>query len=219
MKLVTGVSAGVWISGLLHAGLAVTLYYGVCLCKSAPIVAELDLSMMPLTDKSANAGGGYRAAPQAVWTAPQKGPAPAPQAPVETKEEVVRAETETSPCAQPCAASATGPGFGGGSGLGDGEFVPVSQTFKKPSWIKNFITANDYPLLARQQGKDGRVVLTILINAQGKVIDARLLQGSYEALNEVALRKIKEAQFSPAYNDQNFPVSCKVTLPIRFELR
>jgi Gram-negative bacterial TonB protein C-terminal len=38
-------------------------------------------------------------------------------------------------------------------------------------------------------------------------------------LNEVALRKIKDAVFTPAYNHEQKPVSCKVTLPIRFELR
>lgn len=111
-----------------------------------------------------------------------------------------------------------GNGWGGGTGEGDGEYVPVEQTSRKPRWIKNFITSYDYPVLARQEGKDGRVVLTVLLDREGRVRDARLLEGSYDVLNEVALRKVKQAIFTPAYNDEGAPVSCKVTLPIRFEL-
>ena len=65
----------------------------------------------------------------------------------------------------------------------------------------------DSELLARQ------------LSGQYKVRDARLLEGSYDVFNEVALRKVYDAVFSPAYNENNDAVSCKVTLPIRFELK
>ena len=103
------------------------------------------------------------------------------------------------------------------AGLGD--FIPASDAHRKPKWVGNFITASDYPLLAKQQGKDGRVVLSVIIDSDGKVRDAQLLEGSYDALNEVALAKVREAVFSPAYDKEGNAVACKVKLPIRFELR
>jgi len=63
------------------------------------------------------------------------------------------------------------------------------------------------------------VVRIILIDLEGRVRDARLLQGGYDVLNEVALRKIREAIFAPAYDADNRPVPSRVILPIRFELR
>ena len=199
------------MSVVVHAGVGGGFYYWFAVRQPAPIVAELDLSMTPLSPVVPNAGGGYGAKPADTWRATKKSNAvPAPvagPAVVETKEEILQ---ETP---------GTGNGWGGGTGEGEGQYIPAEAASRKPRWVRNFITAADYPLIARQEGKDGRVVLSVLIDADGRVRDARLLQGSYEMLNEVALRKVKDAVFSPAYNAENKPVSCKVTLPIRFELR
>ncbi len=212
------------ISTLVHAAVAGSLYYGLVVHRPAPIVADLDLSMMTLAPVQPNAGGGHGAKASETWTVPKKevkAPAPVEQMVPETKEEVEKQESVV-PCPEPCnenGAGANTGGWGGGTGEGEGQYIPAEQASKKPRWIRNFITSRDYPAVARQQGRDGRVVLTVLLDSEGRVRDARLLQGSYEILNEVALRKVKEAVFSPAYNENNQAVSCKVTLPIRFELR
>ena len=49
--------------------------------------------------------------------------------------------------------------------------------------------------------------------------DAELLEGSYDALNEVALAKVRDAVFSPAYDKDGNAVACRVRIPIKFELR
>ncbi len=219
-QILRGTSGGVFASTLVHAALAGTLYFALVLHRPAPIVAELDLSMAPLVPSVPNPGGGS-GRPSEVWTAPKKGLAPAPIAPpspVETTREEVSKADDIVPCPEPCAQTGDGTG-GGGTGEGQGQYVPVEQTAKKPRWVKNFITSRDYPAIAKQQGKDGRVVLSVLIDSDGRVRDARLLEGSYEIFNEVALRKVKDAVFTPAYDANNRAVSCKVTLPIRFELR
>jgi protein TonB len=100
-----------------------------------------------------------------------------------------------------------------------GDFAKASDGYRKPKWIGNFITTHDYPLLAKQQGKDGRVVLSVIIDTEGRVRQAELIEGSYEVLNEVALAKVKEAVFSPAYDNAGQAIACKVRLPIRFELK
>jgi protein TonB len=106
-----------------------------------------------------------------------------------------------------------------GSDDGHGAFVSASQTALKPKWLKNFIREEDYPLSARRSGVDGQVVLEVLIDEHGAVRDARLLKGADEALNQLALAKIHEAIFSPAYDASGQAVACKVVVPIRFHLK
>jgi len=206
LRLLPGSAVGQ--SVLAHGAAAALLLGWVHLGKSLPpVVAELDLSMMPMT--APNRGGGY-AKPAPKWTLPKAGkapaPAPAPAAP----------EPEAAASAPAGAPAGTG---GGGDATGRGDYVPASQTARKPRWLSNFITSRDYPSVARQQGKDGRVLLYIVIDAEGRVRDAKLLEGSYPVFNEVALRKIQEAVFSPAYDASGKPVACRATIPIRFELR
>lgn len=110
-------------------------------------------------------------------------------------------------------------GVSGGSTGGSGQFLSASQVAQLPRWVDNLITPRDYPRSARREGKDGRVLLSVFIDAAGRVRDVRLLQGADEALNEVVLRKVREAVFTPAYNREGEPVACKVTLPIRFHLQ
>ncbi|NKE71729.1 energy transducer TonB [Candidatus Manganitrophus noduliformans] len=110
-------------------------------------------------------------------------------------------------------------GVSGGSAGAAGRYLSAAQVAKLPQWVDNLITPRDYPRSARRRGKDGRVLLSVFIDAAGRVRDVRLLQGSDEALNEVALRKVREAVFTPAYNREGEPVACKVTLPIRFHLQ
>lgn len=100
----------------------------------------------------------------------------------------------------------------------EGDFVPADAAHRRPRWLSNFITAEDYPLAARQQGTKGRVVLSVIINADGSVRSASLLEASHPLLGEVALNKIQVAVFAPAYDPDGNAVACKVRVPIRFHL-
>lgn len=220
-RILGGLLSGLFYSTLVHAGTVGGLYFWVVKRNGAPIVADLDLTLSSLGPHTPPNAGGGRARSVEEWVLPakhKKTPSPA----VPTLNEPVAAapvpeEEEATPCAEPCA-DGDGSG-GGGTGEGHGLYVPVSETSRKPRWVRNFITDRDYPGLARQNGKDGRVVLDVLIDDRGRVRDARLLQGAYEALNEVALRKVLAAEFTPAYDAAGRPVACRVALPIRFELR
>jgi TonB family protein len=179
--------------------------------KPQAVTAELDLSFSSLMPAAPNRGGGA-ARPAPVWsTAPSQNSAVAP-AP-----EPAPAQDEALP--GPACADCEDKGGGGGDGSGRGAYIPASQAARKPRWVDRFLSPDDYPRVAREAGKDGRVVLSVLLDETGRVRDARLLQGAYEALNEVALRKVREAVFSPAYDASGKAVPCEVTLPIRFELR
>jgi protein TonB len=92
------------------------------------------------------------------------------------------------------------------------------MTAQAPRLVGDFLTDADYPKLARRAGQDGRVLLTVFIEADGHVREARVVKGSYPVLNNVALEKIRTARFEPARDAAGRPVPAKVLLPIRFEL-
>jgi len=225
---------GMILSSLFHAALVIMIHYGLVLHKpDIPIVAELDLSMSTMVPiapvavkpetKPIPPKVRRSAPPKQVVLVPASQSTPVQEAP-ETIEEVMKEENrEAQPCLDcpenPTEAEDDSDDTSDDAMENEAQYIPVEQAFKKPRWIKNFITSRDYPYVARQQGKDGRVVLVILIDAEGRVRDARLLQGGYDVFNEVALRKVREAIFTPAYDVNNRPVPSRVTLPIRFELR
>lgn len=207
---------GIGLSVILHLSVGFAVQRIFMTRQSAPVFAELDLSMSSLVPASPNPGGrgGIRSE---SWTIPKKGKAPIPQ-PIPGVPEAKPVESEAVACPEPCQREGSGSGVGGSS-EGTGMYIPVSQAARKPKWIGNLITERDYPPVARAQGKDGRVLLSVLIDANGKVQDVRLLQGAYDTLNNVALEKLRAATFTPAYDANGNPVACKVILPIKFGLK
>lgn len=194
-------SASLLASVALHASAGGSFYLWITLGRHAHL-HDVELAAAPLVPRSATSH-----APEQVddeWFLVQKNRRVAK--PAEQQKEIPR---ETNACNGKCPESSTG----------FGDYVQASDAHRKPRWVGNFITANDYPLLAAQQGKDGRVVLSIIIDDEGRVRDAELLEGSYDALNEVALAKVKDAVFSPAYDKGGNAVACKVRVPIKFQLR
>lgn len=194
-------SASLLASVALHASAGGSFYLWVTFGRHAHL-HEIELSNAPLVPRSTNSRS-----PEQIddeWFLVQKNRKAAN--PAEPQKEIPR---ETNACTGKCPES--------NAGLADA--VQASDAHRKPRWVGNFITANDYPLLAAQQGKDGRVVLSVVIDSEGRVRDAELLEGSYDALNEVALAKVKDAVFSPAYDNEGNAVACKVRVPIKFELR
>lgn len=181
----------------LHVLLIGVPYYFLVLRQPPAIVMELDLTQAP---RRAPAKHPTRQAAKKIWTAPIAGLAPAPTGATESA-----AADETPACPPPCPDT-------------PGDFTPGAMTAQAPRWVEGFITDADYPKLARKAGQDGRVLLLVFIEADGHVREARVAKGSYPALNQVALDKVKAARFEPARDAAGRPVPAKVLLPIRFEL-
>jgi len=194
-------SASLLASVALHASAGTSFYLWVTFGRNMHLY-DVELSAAPLVPRAAS-----NAAPESTqddWFLQQKNRKLTK--PAEQQKELPR---EANQCRGKCPESS--------SGFGD--YVQASDAHRKPRWVGNFITASDYPLIAAQQGKDGRVVLSVIIDSEGRVRDAALLEGSYDALNEVALSKVRDAVFSPAYDKEGNAVACKVRVPIKFQLR
>lgn len=224
-QCIGGVTVGVLLSTLVHAGAGGGLYYAFVINKPAPIEVEIDLSMVPLVSPD----------PTPPTAVQPKTPPPPPSARILPKHEDLPPhvaeddEPEPGPTPTPVAAEATpelqeAPSTpveqvaAGSASDVENRDLPAAKVARQPRWVGNLMSSKDYPRIAERAGKDGLVLLSVLIDESGRVQDVLLQRGSYEELNEVALRKVREAVFTPAYNDQGQAVACKVALPIRFEL-
>ena len=86
----------------------------------------------------------------------------------------------------------------------------------RPS-IRNY-RAPEYPAQMRRRNIEGRVILSLKIDQDGKTSEFEIHDSSgYEAFDQAALSAVKDWEFSAARLDDKF-VSVKITLPIRFEL-
>ncbi len=79
------------------------------------------------------------------------------------------------------------------------------------------IPAPVYPEMARQAGVDGIVFVQALIGRDGRVQEARVVQGN-EMLREPALAAAKAAVFKPA-SERGHAVPVWIVVPIRFSLQ
>ncbi len=74
-----------------------------------------------------------------------------------------------------------------------------------------------YPDEAKKKGIQGRVVMDLLIDANGNVRDAKLLQGLGSGLDEAALTAVKNFRFRPAMV-QGKSVAVRIRYAYRFVL-
>ncbi len=74
-----------------------------------------------------------------------------------------------------------------------------------------------YPPQAKEGRIAGLVVMELLIDAQGRVREAKLIRGPGSGLNEAALAAIKQFQFSPAEVDGK-PVAVRTQFTYEFIL-
>jgi len=75
-----------------------------------------------------------------------------------------------------------------------------------------------YPNIARKRGYQGNVVLEVLINKQGKVIDFRVFSSSgYSILDKKAIASVKKWLFEPGMRGSD-KIEMWVRVPILFKL-
>ncbi len=102
-----------------------------------------------------------------------------------------------------------GIGSGSGKGNGAGQYTRASyrDTPKPP-----------YPETARRDGKEGRVLLRVLVNEEGRTTSVEVNHSSgAETLDQAAVEAIKRWRFSPARLGDR-PVESWVRIPIEFRL-
>lgn len=93
------------------------------------------------------------------------------------------------------------------------DFVAVE---KEPQFINQVKPV--YPEIARKAGMEGRVVLRVLIDKDGKPQKAQILKNpGTDIFDEAAIASVMQSSYSPAIQNGR-PVKCWLTVPIKFTL-
>lgn len=108
-----------------------------------------------------------------------------------------------------------GPGSGG-SRLATG---PVGASFRDadgPKFVHRIMPR--YPELARRRGREGLVLLRLVIGPGGELRSAEVVEGGGHGFDEAALAAVRASSFAPAMRGGQ-AVECIALLPIRFALK
>ncbi len=86
--------------------------------------------------------------------------------------------------------------------------------------IINFVQSNaDYPEIAKENGFQGKVFLTFIVDENGNVGNVEILKGIHKSLDDSATKAVmKLPKFTPA-SQRGKPVKLKYTIPVNFKLR
>lgn len=209
--------ASIVASALLHALVLGVVLRGQRVTLRPPLVA------IPVALVGGVGGGGGAASPASE---PAPAPAPAPVAPAakpRPRPAAVARQPTRAPAAPPESAAPAGGAEGdgvaaapGGSGGGDGSGGDGSGG-ARVAYGTNPLPP--YPLVARRLGKEGVVLLEVLVAPDGRAADVRMIRSSgFAPLDESAVTTVRERwRFVPARRD-GLPVESRVTVPIRFRL-
>lgn len=98
-----------------------------------------------------------------------------------------------------------------------GMAAPVAPAFDKPPQV---LTRLDpyYPVEARQSGTEGSVLVRVLIDEEGRVEEAEVIESEPAGVfDAAALKAIRGWRFSPAQR-LGQPVAVRVDIPVSFRL-
>ena len=73
----------------------------------------------------------------------------------------------------------------------------------------------EYPADLRSSNVEGTVILAVSIDEKGAVTTCEVTKSTDKRFEAAAVEAVRKWKFSPATKNKT-PVSCKVTLPIRF---
>jgi protein TonB len=138
-----------------------------------------------------------------------------PLAPIEAIEEAptaapIPAQTKTideTPAAKPETTSSPLSAASGG---------PPAITMAKPIYRLNSVRA--YPSLAKRRGYEGTVILDVLVDETGRVVELEVAQSSgFRILDRSAMADVKAWRFEPARKGGR-AISMPVKVPVRYEI-
>ena len=102
-------------------------------------------------------------------------------------------------------------------------FVVVEEMPEFPGGqaaLMSFIAKSiKYPVVAQENGIQGRVTCTFVVNQDGSIVDAQVARGIDPALDKEALRVINSMPKWKPGKQRGKPVRVKFTLPVTFRLQ
>jgi protein TonB len=104
--------------------------------------------------------------------------------------------------------------------LGKAENQGISETVFGNSGAPAFIHRETpvYPYLAKRFGKEGKVVLKLLIDKNGTLQNIEVIEPSEFGFTETAVEAIKKSTFAPAHRNGE-KIASRAILSVRFILK
>ncbi len=96
----------------------------------------------------------------------------------------------------------------------------IEDKYEEPRFGVSYLNnpAPDYPSMSRRQGEEGRVLMKVLVSADGAAEDVQIEKTSgSDRLDNAAVAAVKKWRFIPAKKN-NQPLSAYVLVPIKFSL-
>ena len=84
------------------------------------------------------------------------------------------------------------------------------------AWVLSNI---EYPEVAKENGVQGRVTLTFVVNTDGRVIDVQVIRGVDPALDKEAVRAVSASPRWTPGRQRDKPVKVRYNFPVVFQLR
>lgn len=144
---------------------------------------------------------------------------PVPQAASAVPENVRRAHSTGSGAMSqgvPGVVPGAGPGRTGGPSGSGGAMEVGFGSANGPRFLHRVVPS--YPAFAREQQMQGTVILHLMIDRYGRVVSVTVLKKAGFGFDEAAVKAIGQSTFIPARNNGK-PCSCRVIIPVRFELQ
>ena len=114
-------------------------------------------------------------------------------------------------------AAGSGAGVGlGGAGHDDDAIVPASGVHVPARLVSSVVAS--YPMGARADDVEGDVVVEVVLDRNGQVIDARVSRPAGHGFDDAALAAIRRYRFSPAQRDGH-AVRVRMPWTVQFRLR
>ncbi len=208
---------GASLSVALHAAAIVCLALADQAPPPLPSTVEVTVALLPpapMLRPVAVEPTAQPAAPQTIARTTSRsraGPAAAPPSPAPPSAQTVSAATAESAAASP--------------GLGETAAAAETATSAGPTREALYelgaadTPLPDYPWSARRRNREGRVVVRLMVAADGSVQLAEVLESSGDlALDEAARDTLSKWRLHPALNNGT-PMATHIDVPIRFELR
>ena len=96
--------------------------------------------------------------------------------------------------------------------------IPGAQAILEARPIYRINPPPEYPMIARKRGYQGNVVLEVLIDKRGKVLDLRIFSSSgHSILDKTAISSVEKWLFEPGMRGDD-KIEMWVRVPIRFKL-
>ncbi len=193
---------GLAASVLFHAPLYGSAMAWMAYAHRHPEAMDIDLRGSSLILRPRNAGPlPPNVVPPQPWVlASGRHMAPQPLALTYTPQAQVEAVGEA--CPPPCPSKAS-------------DWLPAASAAQAPRLIGNFAEQEDIPKELR--GVAGQVDVLWLVDAQGTVRDAKVLNSSDPRLTELVLKKLKQTRFQPGYDAAGNPIPTRFRMPISFD--